>query len=274
MKLNRVEAQEHIIKELLFDLSFDDKTVRASAIHNLVQFAAHDAVIEAVKQRYGLEQDPYCKKGLEEILKNGTREPDTTQIRLVEKPFKLDEPLNAAEEDKTKTARPDEIVPAIITQQKTFKAKLAELVDFLKLKLEWATQNNLKASNLGMVVILVVLVSFTTIAFYSIIRSGERFSFSGLEKSDKPRILGEIQTEDVVPGSILKGTLVEYSLFGQNWVFISDDDKLFKIKLDKAPSFYKVQDKLNVVVEACEKNTLGHIVLIAKVTSLEKETEE
>ncbi|MBU1108591.1 MAG: hypothetical protein KKB51_18085 [Candidatus Riflebacteria bacterium] len=297
MKSNKEEAQEHMIRELLFDLSSDDRTVRAGAINDLAQFAAHDAVVEAVRKRHNLEQDPYCKKGLEDILTIGARESDGAQIRLVEKPFKLGNssppaptastvpsplpaskaPPIAAESPKTKASLTDEITPIIIAppaQQKSFKAKLAEFVDFLKLKLEWAAQNNLKASNLGMVIILVVLVSFATLSIYSIIKSGERFSFSGLEKTGKPQVLGEIQTKDVAPGSVLKGTLKEYNLFGQSWVFISDDDRVFKIKLDKSPSFYKAEEKLNVLVEACEKTALGHTILIAKVTPLERRITE
>jgi len=302
------EAQMHMIKELLFDLSSGESTVRANAIRALIPFATCEGIEEAVKQRYSLEQDRFCKHGLEEILKICASKSENQQIRLVDKPFTIASPAPSAPavvsaKPLSKTAAPlsvkkigPDALPGVTALQqpkiepepqadivpepqntpvddgsgkdlhKPFKKKFAYLLQLLRTKLEWAAQNNVVASEMGMGIILAVLIFFAIFTSYSIIRGGEKFSFSDTQKSaSRARIPGEIQTEEISPGKMLKGTLKEYDLFAQSWFFLSDDEKLFKIKLDKAPGFYKVEDKLNVLVESCEKNTRGHLVLVGKV---------
>lgn len=309
MKSKLNEAQMHMIKELLFDLSSGESTVRANAIRALIPFAACEGVEEAVKLRYSLEQDHFCKQGLEEILEVCASKSENKQIRLVDRPFTLTAPsppaptavsekpqskmaaapppvkkISLTSQPGGKTLQPPSIAPephADIAPEpqntpvndgsgknlhKSFKEKLADLLQLLRTKLEWAAQNNMVASEMGMGIILAVLLCFAIFTSYSIIRGGEKFSFADVGKSaSKAHIPGEIQTEEIAPGRLLKGTLKEYDLFAQSWFFLSDDEKLFKIKLDKSPGFYKVEDKLNVLVESCEKNARGHLVLVGKV---------
>ena len=297
-----------MIKELLFDLSSGENTVRANAIRALLPFATSEGVEEAARLRYSQEQDHFCRQGLEELLEICANKSGNKQIRLVDRPFTFATPsppaptvISEKPQNKIAAAPPAKKIsltslpggktlpPANFSPEpqkialpesqnlaveadtgkklpKSFKEKLAALLQFLRTKLEWAAQNNMVASEMGMGIILAVLICFAIFTSYSIIRGGENFSFSEAGKpAGRAHIPGEIQTGEIAPGRLLKGTLKEYDLFAQSWFFLSDDEKLFKIKLDKSPSFYKVEEKLSVLVEACEKNARGHLVLVGKV---------
>lgn len=312
-----------MIKGLIFDLSSDEKTVRTRAIRGLIQFASHDGVEEAVRKSYEVEEDSFCRQGLEEILEICDRKSGKIEIQLVGKSPSFSKALNPearpVENRKTNLNPEDKIASAekefsihpvstkapfsvsqdanqvLLTESskqqargsdsqkghensssqtptntqtnKTFKEKLEAFKAFARVQLEWAANNNLNISGLGLGIILIIILCIVAPISYNTIMGSNKLLYSGTlgPKKEKVSIPGEFQTEAVQAGEILKGTLKEYDLFGQIWFFLADDGKLFKMKLQKSPGFYKIKEKLRVQIEACEKNSLGQTVLIGKV---------
>lgn len=293
-------AEENMVRELLFDLSSAEKSVRAGAIHTLVRYASHAGVEAAVRSSYELEQDPYCRQGLEAILDVYNKKSGRIECRLLNRPssantatvqpptnpvFKAAPSRNepVAVEKKislvSSTANPEPIkvaVPLPTTSTTapvkesvspvSAKEKLLVAVDLLKKKLEWAAQNDVGVSGMGMGIIIFALVCFVSFLTYNMIMSHERFSVSSTAQVAKSAVPGEIQLTEVKSGELIQGTLKEYNLFGQTWAFLSDDNRLFKLKLNQSPGFFKVEERLKITVESCERNSLGHIVLIGTVT--------
>ncbi len=145
----------------------------------------------------------------------------------------------------------------------SFNQRLEGLKKISNSVLEWAAQNNLRVTGAGLGIIMAVLLCFAAFVVYNV-SSGSQISYSGKSGKlvEKVAALGEIQTGDVPTGEVIKGTLKEYNQFAQIWFFLADDGRLYKLKLNKAPGFYKVEEKLDVLVEGCQKNSLGHTVLM------------
>ncbi|MGM0597487.1 MAG: hypothetical protein ACQES9_10655 [Myxococcota bacterium] len=152
----------------------------------------------------------------------------------------------------------------------TAKATETQLNWKLRLKnmLDWAGRNDLRVSEPGATIIGIVLVCFVAFISYNLVGTDKRYTSGTRARGSLPakkQNPGAIQTTDLSPGESLKGTLKEYNIFGQSWLFLSDDDRLFRLKLGVSPSFFRVEEKVKVKVESCEKNSLGHTVIIGKV---------
>lgn len=307
-------AEENMVKELLFDLSSAEKSVRAGAINTLVKYASHTGVEAAVRNSYSMEQDPYCRQALEAILDVYKINTGKLECRLPNRPIPVNTahsqpqskilakptagqneavavekkislvPSSVKNSSATQTAKIDgnlkqeqikEPLPSATTPVTrpieppvppvSAKEKLAAAAALLRIKLEWAAKNDVGVSGLGMGIIIVALICFVSFITYNMIMSNERFSVSSAAQMSKAVVPGEIQTDEVKSGELIQGTLKEYNIFGQTWAFLSDDNKLFKLKLNKSPGFFRVEEKLRVTVESCEKNSLGHTILVGTV---------
>ncbi len=276
--------QQRIIRELVFDISSDEPGLRARAILALSQFAGCSGVEEAVRLRYEVETDPVCRKSLEEILDACTAKADGSKIRLTGRTYAkenakpqitksspppvIDNPP-LPEADQPLVSEPDG------SENQTLIEKPSESVfpawqTKLKEQLVLVFSERVATSTPVLAVFVVVLVCLVTVMAYSIIRSSDRITPPvRVEQKAVPKIYGGIQTEDVAPGQLIKGTLKDYEIFGQSWLFLSDDDRHFKLKLDKSPGFYKIEDKLTVRVESCTRNSRGQVMIIGSSVSSE-----
>jgi len=316
---SRKDNLNNVVKELLFDLSSDEKTVRAGAISGLLKFATLEPVAQAAREIFDSEQDPHCKQGLQEILDIYERNSGDAKIRLVRSPhFKqpdtrklspgvqpepeapklrlvdskirthppragvhtgsasISETRQLADKNTVQTAETgnkdnmsEADTPKLEQEEQPAQSarlplSLEELKKISNDWLEWAAQNNLRVSQSGLGIILTFLLCFALIVSYNIYR-GNVISYSGesgkLEHAINP---GQIQTGEIPRGEIIKGTLKEYNNLAQIWFFLADDGRLFKLKLDKSPSYYRVEEYLEVLVEGCSKNSLGHTILMGK----------
>lgn len=272
--MNRAaKDEEHAVKELIFDLSSCEVSIRQRAIFSLCRFAVREDVFLAAKERFAFETDPVCRKELEKIMLTHEDMLNPGRIRLVSRPKIEDGERSAPEKESAEKGADSKIREKLeessevadettlnVVNKKTFEDSLKRIIE----KLDWAFSNTMTFSRTGLWLLLFVVGVLTVLLTQSIMNRGTNFAATASDENRHGKIFGEIQTESVSSGQTLTGTLKGYEQFAQTWFFLSDDHRLFRLKLDKPPDFYKIEEKLEVYVEDCRKNALGHVVLIAR----------